>query len=261
MTTDSVISADFRYDAAHGSILGSRKEQQDALFLDVGEADVFAVVCDGMGGLADGHQASEMAIQTLIKLYRQKDRAESFHQFFTNAVDQLDEAVYLLSKNGGSGKRSGTTIVSAAVEKDQLHWFSVGDSRLYLIRDEEIVCATRDHNYFLLMDNLLQTGRMSREDYEQEKHRGEALISFLGIGGIDIIDVSTSPFRLQADDVILLMSDGLYRNVSEAEMLAAARETDGAEEMVRMLIDLSVRNAQGIQDNTTLIVIRCKEFT
>lgn len=261
MTTDNMISTVFEYDAAYASILGSRREQQDAMFLDLGETDAFAVICDGMGGLEDGRQASETAIQTLIGLYRQKRDDESYHQFYVNAVDQLDEAVYMMSKRGGSGKRSGTTIVSAALEKNQLHWFSVGDSRLYLIRGQEIVCATRDHNYYYLLDNLVQNGKMTLEDYEQEKHRGEALISFLGLGGIEIMDISTVPLLLQPGDVILLCSDGLYRCVSEEEMLAVAGEEECAANMVRKLIDLSVRNANGVQDNTTLIVINYKEFT
>lgn len=156
------------YDIAQKSLLGAREEQQDCHYAHCEPGRAFAVVCDGMGGIGHGGAASRVAVETLKGLFYAKEAAESCPTFFIRAVDILDEQVANLADDLGQRLGGGTTIVAVIIEGDALYWLSVGDSRLYILRGEELVCVTRDHNYLLI-------------EPEDTSRKAEALISFIGM--------------------------------------------------------------------------------
>ena len=230
------------YLIAEKTIIGTREEQQDCAFSTRGESHAFAVVCDGMGGLGFGSAASVVAVNKLKELYAAKPSEESWPAFFLRAVDILDEAVASLRNEKGEKCNAGTTLVATAIEGDALTWLSVGDSRLYILRGNEIVCATRDHNYFL----VAQTA---------EKRKGEALISFIGMGGVEIMDINEAPFRLLPSDILLLTTDGLTKALSDKEIMRILR-SGPLEQALAQLIDTATKQSNRTQDNTTCIAIQ-----
>ena len=244
------------YTVAMRSILGTRDEQQDCSFYHSEANRVFAVVCDGMGGMAGGQIASAVAIERLKELFFTKDEKEDFPSFFLRAVDILDESVVCLKNKNGSRLSAGTTIVSVVIENNNLFWLSVGDSRLYLLRGSEIVRVTRDHNYFMSLDQMKKENAIDQNSYEAESRKGEALISFIGMGGVDIMDINEKPFRLIKGDTVLLTSDGLYKALTDDEILNLLDEND-TETALNNLINKSVEWSTTFQDNTTSIIIRC----
>lgn len=246
----------YRFDVGEASVIGTREEQQDAVLLEVRDNCVFAAVCDGMGGLNHGSQASLTAIGKLKELHTTKDEREPYAEFYLRAVDILDESVCLARKKSFEQSATGTTLVSAAIVENRLTWLSVGDSRLYLIRDDEIVCVTTDHNYYLLLNRAYRQGEITSSQYEAEKSKGEALISYIGMGGIDLMDLNDKPLLLRADDVVLLVSDGLYRTVCDSEILSVVNASQNAREITARLIERSQVNAGGSQDNTSIIAIK-----
>ena len=246
------------YTAAMKSIVGTREEQQDCACYQVDGARVFAVVCDGMGGLESGKTASLATITKLRELYEQKDPVEPFSAFFLSSVDILDELVHHLKDKNGQRLGAGTTLVAAAIEADRLFWLSVGDSRLYILRGTEFVQATRDHNYFLRLDQMKQENEIGEREYRSEATRGEALISFIGMGGIEVMDINHTPFSLQPNDTILLTTDGLYKALNDEEIARCLALPD-TEQAAGALIDTVNQKARTAQDNTTCIIIKCNE--
>ena len=245
-----------QFDLGHHSAIGTREDQQDAfLILEDGDC-LLAAVCDGMGGLSEGGRASNTAVKTLGKLYRQKPQEQSTNDFFMLSVDILDESVFGLRQSSANRQPSGTTIVSAGIRGNLLHWLSVGDSRLYIIRNNEIVCATTDHNYMLLLNNSVKTGEISPEEYKKEQCKGDALISYIGMGGVDLMDYNKTAFVLRENDVLILTSDGLYRNVSDEEIKSIATRGETAQNIADLLGESTRKNAIYEQDNTTVIVIK-----
>lgn len=245
-----------RVDVGQYSIIGTREEQQDAVSIDIQSGCVLATICDGMGGLDNGQQASICAIETLRTLHKEKLVSEKYPDFFLRAVDILDESVCALRHVHHNRIISGTTIVSAVVTENQLFWLSVGDSRLYIVRGEEIVCATTDHNYNLILNKAYHSGEISEAEYRAEAEKGEALISYIGMGGIDMIDMNSQPFALQSGDIIMLTSDGLYRCLSMDDMFRLTKKPGNAQSIAERLIERSQVNASGNQDNTSVIVIK-----
>lgn len=237
------------------SIIGTRDEQQDFACLRLDDKKVFAVVCDGMGGHQNGGLASFTASETLLELYERKDPLEPYSVFFQNVVHVLDENVYGLKNDRGKKLGAGTTLVAAAVEGDELTWLSVGDSRLYILRKNECVQVTRDHNYLLELERLKQEKKITESKYEKELSKGESLISFVGMGGISIHDINLKPFVLSPQDTLLLSTDGLHGTLTKDEILLCLNQSD-AQEAARELLDKVESKENKYQDNTTFIVIK-----
>lgn len=224
---------DFKLDVASGSIVGGRAEQQDAFCVQSDTDWFLAAVCDGMGGMSYGGEASRVAISTLCDFLNRHSR-EFLHNipdFFLELKDVLDEKVYELSRSTNCNGRVGTTIVMSVVSDAGLYWFSVGDSRLYIRRDSDVICATRDHNYLFTLNYLYKKGKLNRDYYEKEcKEKGEMLTGFLGMGGIDFFDISRHPLALKPGDVFMLTSDGLYKTVDNdviESVLCSDKSADG----------------------------------
>ncbi|MDR1588916.1 MAG: protein phosphatase 2C domain-containing protein [Oscillospiraceae bacterium] len=239
-----------RYEISASSVAGSRKEQQDSFRVRESADAVAAIVCDGMGGLTGGALASGAAADRFIELYSRKAPDESRTDFMANAVRELDECVYKLSDARGVRLRAGTTAAAAVIDGDALCWLSVGDSRIYIARGGEIQRITRDHNYFLTLGGIKT---LTREQYEAEAKRGDALISFIGMGGIDVMDINTSPLTLLHGDALLLTSDGLYKAVDEKTIGRVL--CDDLPDKAPRLTHLA-DNSGPRRDNTTCIVIK-----
>lgn len=244
-----------RYKMAMKSIIGTRDEQQDRAFQMANSCGAVAVVCDGMGGLENGRAASIATVEKFKELFGKKDPNESFPEFYLKSIDILDEFVYHLNNKNGERVYAGTTIVAAAIEYDRLFWLSVGDSRMYILRGEEFVQATRDHNYFFRLNQMINENEIDENEYQREAAKGEALISFVGMGGIEVMDINNEPFKLMPSDTILLTTDGLYKALSDEEIkqcLQIADVEDALDTLVSKASDIAYRS----QDNTTCVIIR-----
>jgi protein phosphatase len=246
---------DTQYDAAVKSIIGTRGEQQDRAFCRAEGGCVFAAVCDGMGGMSEGHIASGITIEKIKALYDAKNGEEAAPAFFLRVVDILDESVVSLKNGEGGRLEAGTTITAVIIEGNKLFWLSVGDSRLYLLRGGEIAQVTRDHNYFLSLNQMKDGKQIDQAQYDAESRKGGALISFIGMGGVEIMDINEKPFILQQGDTALLTTDGLYKSLPDSEILRLL-SGGGAETALNSLIEEATNRAAKFQDNTTCVVIR-----
>ena len=218
-----------------------------------------AIVCDGMGGTEEGAKASRIAVestQEMLKNYLAKSKGKRIVEFLAETMTTLDSRVSMaLGK-----QRGGTTAVAALIYEGRLYWFSAGDSRLYIIRNGELVQATRDHNYFLRLDEQLSTGEITEEVYKQEAARGEALISYMGVGGLSVYDLTNVPFELREGDILLLTSDGLYKAIPEELIKYVLNGNNSLAAKADMLISqIAVLKNSVVLDNTTFALIKINE--
>lgn len=236
------------------SSVGARTSQQDSLYIGEKEGAILAVICDGMGGMNGGERASELAVQMLTQEFYTRD-ISNVPAFFREMAVKMDEAVYSL-KDGERLMGAGTTIVSVIVDQSGLYWLSVGDSKIYLCRRGELLCPVAAHNYRLILDQMLADGRISQEKYDSEGPKAEALISFLGLGGISRMEINQNPFLPEPGDRILLCSDGLYKSLTEQEILNILQLPMSAEVKIKMLLDRALEKGGARQDNTSIILLQ-----
>lgn len=238
------------------SILGTRSMQQDSLLTMTNSSFFAAVVCDGMGGLESGEVASRTATARFQKDFMKLTAGDEIAEFLHEEAAVLDEEVYELKTEAGEFLDAGTTIVSVIICQNQLHWMSAGDSKIYFIREGELSSLTREHNYRLSLDILKRRGMISAEDYISESEKGEALISYLGMGNLSLIDGNREAIDLERGDMILLCSDGLYKSMSEEEILEIMLKYKNLQKMAVALTDFVTAKGMASQDNTSVIVLR-----
>lgn len=246
-----------QYDIAFRTDIGRRDMQQDAGCAVVCDNEMLAIVCDGMGGMAGGERASRIAVGKFLTEYERTDRTD--RNWMEEAVELVDDMIYTLKSPDGIRLGAGTTLVAVHIVDNGMSWVSVGDSRLYIIRAGQMVQITTDHNYFFQLNQMLQRGEIDQERYHVEAQDGEALISYAGMGGLQWKDVSRTPVPLLPDDTLLICSDGLYRSVSDQQILSSICTAVSMESAAGQLEHAIQAAAQPEQDNYTYILIHLNE--
>lgn len=237
------------------SIIGSRRSQQDSMFAYAADGQAIGIVCDGMGGLAGGEIASRIALESLADAWFEQMDTMDIPAFFQRAAVSADEKVYWQETPDGKRLQAGTTIVAAIVRRGGLYWLSVGDSKLYFIRGQEILSLNVEHNYRLELNTMLRQGRMTAQEYAAEEYRAEALTSYLGIGGLTVMDINPRAYPLKDGDMILLASDGLYRSLNEEEILTIVRKNERNMQHAADALTAAVTGRKK-QDNTSVVILR-----
>ena len=207
-----------------------------------------AVVADGMGGYEGGQQASSIAVKTVCEVYESAEdgnpQAALLHGLHT-AHARIQE--YSRQHPGFFGM--GTTCTAVSLKEDQLYFAHVGDSRLYLIRENTISRLTHDHSY---VSRLVESGVIRAEEAEHHPQRN-ILTAALGVGSELTTDSPAAPLNLQAGDVLLLCTDGLWGLVSDQELHDAIVSKTPAEACVQLV---KLARQRGGPDNITLQVLR-----
>ncbi len=203
------------------------------------------IVCDGMGGHAAGEVASRLGVETILSTYYSNsspDRVGVLRQAFERANERIHAE--------GRGAM-GTTGVAALFYKGMLHVANVGDSRAYLIRDDDICQISRDHS---LVGEQVAAGIITADQAKSSYYRN---VITRALGYQPDVQVDLFEIPLRAGDTVVLCSDGLHGLVSDEEISAIARSMPLADAVDR-LIDLA--NERGGTDNITTIIAHVDEL-
>ena len=245
---------------------GNRKYQQDAVYVSGSrkiagnrKTRVFAAVCDGMGGMADGGLASSTAIHMFREGFEKIEKEPNIQipTFFRQGIRSVDAVISQFPKEAGKG--SGTTLVAVIAENNRLYWASVGDSRIYILRGRDMIQVTRDHNYMLRLQQMVDNGQMTLQEAQAKKQK-EALISFLGIGNVTLMDINEQPFEMQFGDIVLLCSDGITKTLPDDQIRDIIKnDAVSMKEKAKILVEAAVRGNTHSQDNTSVAILQYVE--
>lgn len=246
------------YHIVMDSIIGDREEQQDAIYAQASDREMLLVLCDGMGGFEGGGIASKMAVSEFQRLYAEEN-VSNVKEFLLCAMDFVDGRIARLRNHNNEKIRAGSTCVCLVASGDHLYWLSVGDSRLYIIRNGRMRQITRDHTVGLKAELDYYEGRIDSEEFQRAMDDKEVLCSYLGMDGIGIYDLSEKALKLEPGDIMVMASDGLYKSVSDQRIQAIINENDNVETALSAVLIEATKRAKGRnQDNTSVIICKYK---
>ena len=234
-----------------------RKNNEDAVWVDPSAG--LLVVADGMGGHQSGEVASGMAVTTIPEHFKLLSKAESAGQIMNkrlspeanrlgSCVKMANQMIYEAARKYPKDKGMGCTCTAALIHGDRVGVAHVGDSRAYLIRRGEMEQLTRDHS--LVMDQVRQ-GLITKEEAAKSSLQN---ILTRALGTQPDVEVDVDEHPLFADDVLLLCSDGLFKELTDEQILKLAVEHPEPQELVESLIERA--NAAGGRDNVTVAAAR-----
>ena len=205
------------------------------------------IVADGMGGHRGGATASRLAAET-VKTYYLGSGFDDIAAALREALTQANTKIFNEAQTNADLRGMGTT-TSALVVRGTQAWFAhVGDSRIYLVRGDEIRQLTEDHS---LVATMVREGLLTAKEAEHHPRRN-VLQRSMGVSEQVDIDV-VGPFDVQELDTFVLCSDGLHGPVAPNEIkdLVLMRRIDEAADS---LIERALE--RGAPDNVTVIVAR-----
>ena len=234
-----------------------RDRNEDSFLIDV-EAGLF-LVADGMGGHASGEVASAIAVDTVREILmggddpeetnldlEVPDPQEEIRERLRYSMNQASLRIRKVARENPAHRGMGTTLAVLLIDDDIAHLGHVGDSRIYLFRNNKLHRLTRDHT---VVQQEIDAGRLTPELARIVPHKN-ILTQSIGYHGPVEPDTSTRP--IQAGDLFVLCSDGITDPLDDdqiAEYCRSSRPEDLADTLVQGALD------HGGDDNVTAVVL------
>lgn len=243
-----------RYETGVANHLGNRNSNQDRFAIIESEEGLLLVLADGMGG----HPGGDLAAQALVDIAR----AQYLHgvrpvaqpaRFLADIIRATHHALvsYAASKNAGSNI-PGTTAVLCLIQRGQMHWAHVGDSRLYLFRGGLPIYRTTDHSY---VEQLYRRGVISRVDQDNHPQRNHITQCIGTLQQMPEVEIGKSK-ALHVGDVVLLCSDGLWGALDDAQLGLFLREDDNLDTALDQMATRAEQNSYPHSDNISVVAVR-----
>ncbi len=236
------------------SALGDRQDNQDRAAVVVSENAALMLVFDGMGGHSDGARAAETGLKVVQDMFMASDMPVFDPQgFLYMALSRAHDEVVGLGEDLAVDFRPRATCAICLVQEGGAFWGHIGDSRIYQVRDGEVLKRSRDHSH---VEVLIQEGAISEE--EAQDHPMRNFVECCIGGDAPVPDMSiTNRIPLEHGDVLLACSDGLWSGLSDADMAEIGKP--GEDNLVDNLKALSMKALSvnsPYSDNTTGTALR-----
>lgn len=210
----------------------------------------FFIVADGMGGHSDGELASALATKSFIDYIKQSN-IKDYDDVISLQVKAIDYANKTVCKLAGNKKeKMGTTVVCVCVDyiEHKAHISHIGDSRVYLYSNNELIQLTKDHS---LLNDLIDSGAL-REDEASTFANKSAITRAVGISPNTVAD--TQSIDIKDNDIILLATDGLTNELDSKEIVKIINDNSDVYDISMNLVDAAIK--AGGHDNITVTTIR-----
>ncbi|MGA7748769.1 MAG: protein phosphatase 2C domain-containing protein [Gallionella sp.] len=235
------------------SHIGNRKFNQDRVAYAYSNDALLLVLADGMGGHMHGELAASLTIATFIESFGRyaQPRLDDPERFISGTMSHAHERIMRLPHDRDMGGFPGTTCVAVLIQNGEMYWGHAGDSRLYLLRDGEVLVRTNDHS---AVQQWVEAGMISAEEARHHPQRNQITNCLGGIEGTFYVEPGGFT-ALQSGDVVLLGSDGLWGPFTDRELVDAFASRPVAD-VLDSLIASALERERGHSDNVTGVAVR-----
>lgn len=227
-----------------------KNEDNWAIVFDKDENPIGFIIADGMGGYLAGEEASKIAVNgmlpVILKCVEDKLSTKEIRDLITEHINIINKKIMDYSLKNLGGLESGTTLSLGMLIDDKLHIIHVGDSRIYRIRDNEILRLTEDHS---LVSQLMKKGLISADEANHHPERNK-ITKALGFEKDFFPDIFIE--QIKKADIYVFCTDGLYEEIDDKEILNSVLN-EPREDISKSLIEKAKES--GGTDNITVIVV------
>lgn len=240
-----------KFALAAESRVGARSYNEDRMGVIWSEHALLLLVADGMGGCEYGEVAAQIAVDVFMENFRRSAHPRLLRPmaFLQRVVQEAHEAIRAQAQQSRLQEVPSTTLVAALVQDGKLYSLHAGDSRLYLLQDNQLRLRTHDHSQ---VQRLVDRGQISEKEAQSYPGRNH-IYSCLGGGLNPELDLMDGVV-LQGNETLLLCSDGLWGPMLNEEI---TRIFHGREPQLVLpaLMNVAERRAGESCDNLTGIAV------
>lgn len=231
-----------------------RSNNEDACFVLL--PDNVYLVADGVGGGNAGEIASRTAVNEIANYISSNPIEQATNKYavvnyLQDCLDKTNEKIFKQALKYEENKGMATTVAVVYAKEGRAYIANIGDSRVYLYRDEALLQLTEDHTY---VNTLLKAGIISEEQAAIDDRKN---MITKALGAEDTVEPDFFQVNIIEGDIFLICTDGLYDEVSEAEITDIFKVSGSMSDACNTLIEKA--NANGGHDNITVICLRVTE--
>ena len=242
-------------DFSYESKVGEREVNEDTIGADVSGPWYCFLVCDGLGGHEKGEEASGIAVETALAVFRENaGGAEPFdpESCLSEAFEAAQEEILKAQKEDVRYRDMKTTMVMLLTDGKSLHAGHIGDSRLYVFRGGKVIWQTEDHS---VPQMLVRMGEIKKDQIRFHEDRNR-LLRALGIEWDKPQYEIAEPMDFGKNISVLLCTDGFWEWITEDRMEKLLKKARSAEEWLSAMEEEVARSGAGNNlDNYSSIAI------
>ena len=239
-----------RFRVGRAMTIGTRQVQEDNYGICQGPDAFMAVLADGMGKNYGGKVSSRIAVETMKDLFSCYQSSEnpvyffqrSFHAANTAILDELDDG------------RGGASVGVVLIRGSHLYYAVAGNVKIAVYRKGALVPLSTGHTIDMLAEGRFMEGTITRQQ-ALEMLENKRLYNYIGQDGFEEIEFFDTPVRLKEQDIVVLMSDGLYEGVdwkTIEELLAGRRK---CQQKAYEIIEAVNTGLQKEKDNASIVLV------
>ncbi|MCI1477834.1 MAG: protein phosphatase 2C domain-containing protein [Clostridium beijerinckii] len=198
---------------ANEIFIGNEEIQEDYLEVVNKSNGTMAVLADGLGKNEAGRISSIVAVKTISKLFKEEGNKEKITYFFKKAFNKASrEIIKRVEKDKG-----GASVLSVIIYDNLLSYALVGDVMLAIFRNKELVKLSKGHSISEVAKKEYYNGKIQKDEalYALKEKK---LLYYIGQESFRDIEISETPIELQKNDIIILMSRGVYEGLRWIEI-------------------------------------------
>lgn len=231
--------------------IGGMEVQEDAGGAAEKDWGILALLADGIGKGQAGYNAAQVTVRTFLRLFASEDVTTNSSYFFTQAFNQSNREILERLQ----GNKGGTAAAAALISKGLLYYASVGDIKIALLRDGQLIPVNEGHTMKTAALRGYNKGLLDREQaLAISKINKQA--NYVGRDGFKNIEIGGKAITLVPEDIILIMTDGLYHCLTWVEIENIVKQPASTQHLAERVIEAFNEKTMPNKDNASLFVLR-----
>ena len=233
---------------------GSREIQADMTEIRKTRAGVLAILADGIGRENTGRVCAQIALDAAADAYEPYEVLTNPEYLFRTVCREANAGIQKTIGERGGGARLGLAFLG----NGHLYYGVVGDIRIALYRGGELIPLSQGHTLDVLARQAYEAGRISKKEAVwsmEEKRRW----NYLGMDGFREIEIPERPIRLKRDDLVVMVSRGIWQALSGADLEDLLAGGESPQEKARQIVWAAGRKPGDDKENGSAVILRAEE--